>query len=271
LHPINSEYLCKYAAKAIESRAYLYKGDYPNAEAAALLVVNQGGYTLTPASNLVAYWANPGPVANGTETIFELAQTETENDGFDALASIYSQGSSGYGDLLVTPNLDSTYSATDARAQLIIPGVRGGTNVLVNNKYSNSSNQIDKDDIKIIRYAEVLLTLAEGYARTGDQPDALKYLNEVAETRDPKFKGYTDSGTTLINDIINERRKELCFEGLRFFDLTRINVPIVRPQEQDSAPSIGLIPVGYYKRILPIPKAEVDANPNTVQNPGYLN
>ena len=136
---------------------------------------------------------------------------------------------------------------------------------------TNSSNQIDKDDIKIIRYAEVLLTLAEGYARTGDQPDALKYLNEVAETRDPKFKGYTDSGTTLINDIINERRKELCFEGLRFFDLTRINVPIVRPQEQDSAPSIGLIPVGYYKRILPIPKAEVDANPNTVQNPGYLN
>jgi len=269
LHPTDSEYLCKYAAKAIESRAYLYKGDYANAEAAALLVVSQGGYTLTPASNLVSYWANPGPVTNLTETIFELAQTETENDGFDALSAIYSQD--GYGDLLVTPNLDSTYSATDVRGQLIIPGVRGGFNVFVNNKYSNLENQIDKDDIKIIRYAEVLLTLAEGYARTGDQADAKKYLNMVAETRDPSFTGYTDSGAQLITDILNERRKELDCEGLRFFDLTRTNVPIVRPQEVDSAPSIGLIPVGYYKRILPIPKAEVDANPNTVQNPGYLN
>jgi len=269
LHPTDSEYLCKYAAKAIESRAYLYKGDYANAEAAALLVVANGGYTLTPSSNLVAYWANPAPVSDKTETIFELAQTETENDGFDALSAIYSQD--GYGDVLATPDLDNTYSATDARGQLILPGVRGGFNVFVNNKYSNLENQTDKDDIKIIRYAEVLLTLAESYTRNGDQTDAQKYLNMVAETRDPSFTGYKDSGTTLLNDIINERRKELAFEGLRFFDLTRLNVPIVRPQEQDSAPSDGLIPVGYYKRILPIPKAEIDANPNTTQNPGYLN
>jgi tetratricopeptide (TPR) repeat protein len=271
LHPINSEYLSKYAAKAIESRAYLYEGDYTDAQAAALLVVNGGGYSLTPSNNLVAYWANPAPVADKTETIFELAQTETENDGFDALASIYSQGSSGYGDMLVTPELYSTYSSTDARQQLIIPGQRGGFNVWVNNKYSNSANQTDKDDIKIIRYAEVLLTLAESYNRNGDDADAKKYLNQLVEMRDPSFKGYTDTGAALLADIINERRKELAFEGLRYFDLTRLNVPIVRPQEQDSAPSIGLIPVGDYRRLLPIPKAEVDANPNTKQNPGYLN
>ena len=127
LHPINSEYLSKYAAKAIESRAYLYEGDYTDAQAAALLVVNGGGYSLTPSTNLVAYWSTtrrPGK-PNKTETIFELAQTETENDGFDALASIYSQGSSGYGDMLVTPELYSTYSSTDARQQSVIPGQQG--------------------------------------------------------------------------------------------------------------------------------------------------
>ncbi len=271
LHPINSEYLSKYAAKAIESRAYLYKGDYVNAQAAALLVVNSGGYSLTPSANLVAYWANPAPVSNKTETIFELAQTETENDGFDALASIYSQGSSGYGDMLVTPELDALYSSTDVRGQLIIPATRGGFNVLANNKYSNSANQVDKDDIKIIRYAEVLLTLAESYNRNGDDADARKYLNQLVEMRDPDFTGYTDSGAKLLTDIITERRKELAFEGLRYFDLTRLNVPIVRPQESDSAPSIGLVPVGDYRRLLPIPRAEIDANPNTKQNPGYLN
>ena len=93
------------------------------------------------------------------------------------------------------------------------PANRGGFNVWVNNKYSNSANQVDKDDIKIIRYAEVLLTLAESYNRNGDDADAKKYLNQLVEMRDPSFKGYTDTGAVLLADIINERRKELAFEG----------------------------------------------------------
>jgi hypothetical protein len=268
LHAINSEYLARYAAKAIEARAYLYKGDYANAKKAALLVVQNGGYSLTPADNLLAYWANPAPQANKTETIFELAETSTINNGTDQLAAIYSQ--SGYGDLLVTPDLYNSYSSTDVRKQLILTGKRAGNKALINNKYSNLLNTTDQDDIKVIRYAEVLLTLAESYAQTADDADALTYVNQVAKIRDPGFKGYKSSDQTLINDIVNERRKELAFEGLRFFDLTRLNLDIVRPQLESSAPSIGEVPVGSNKRILPIPQAEIDANPGTTQNPGYL-
>ena len=272
LHPINSEYLAKYAAKAIEARAYLYKGDYADAITAGLVVVNSGGYSLTPPSSLLAYWANPAPVTDKVETILELAQTETINNGFDALASIYTQGSSGYGDLLVTPNLDSAYTKTDIRKQLIINGTRAGIKVLVNNKYSNAANQTDKDDIKIIRYAEVLITIAESYARTGDETDALAYLNVLSKARSTAttFVPFTSTGTQLDMDILNERRRELAFEGLRFFDFTRLNLDIVRPQIQASAPSIANIPVGDPKRLLPIPQAEIDADPNEVQNPGYL-
>jgi hypothetical protein len=268
LHSINSEYLSKYAAKAIEARAYLYEGDYANAKAAALLVVNNGGYTLTPANSLLAYWATPGPQSNKLETIFELSQTIVTNDGFDALASMYSQSNSGYGDELVTEDLYDTYKPTDKRKALIIAADRGGP-VLANNKYSNIANTADRDDIKIIRYAEVLLTLAESYARTDDETDALVYLNMLAQKRDPSFAGYTSTGAQLITDILKERRKELAFEGLRFFDFTRLNMDIVRPQQDDSAPSIAEVPVGNDKRILPIPQAEIDANPNMVQNPGY--
>jgi starch-binding outer membrane protein, SusD/RagB family len=268
LHPANSEYLSKDAAKAIESRAYLYEGDYANAKAAALLVVNNGGYTLSPASGLLAYWADPAPQLNKLETIFELSQTTITNDSFDALASMYSQSGSGYGDELVTTDLYNKYAKTDIRKSLIITDDRGGP-VLVNNKYSNLENTADKDDIKVIRYAEVLLTLAESYARTDDETDALIYLNMLAKTRDPSLVPYTSTGTQLISDIITERRKELAFEGLRYFDLTRQNIDIVRPQQDDSAPSIALVPKGDDKRILPIPQAEIDANPNMVQNPGY--
>jgi starch-binding outer membrane protein, SusD/RagB family len=267
LHAATSEYLSKYGAKAIEARAYLYMGDYTNAQAAALLVVQSGTYSLTAASNLLAYWASPAPVSDGTETIFELAQTTANNNGFDELASIYSQD--GYGDLLVTPDLFNLYSATDARQGLIIPATRKTINVLVNNKYSNLTNPSDQDDIKIIRYAEVLLTLAEAYARNGDEPDALQYLNQLAEARDPAFAGYSSSGTQLVTDILTERRKELAFEGLRYFDFTRLNLVINRPQVAQSAPSIATVAVGNFRRILPIPQAETDINPNTKQNPGY--
>lgn len=269
LHATTSEYLSKYAAKAIESRAYLYEGNYAGARDAALLVIQQGGYTLTPATNLLAYWADPGPQSGKLETIFELAQTITTNQGFDALASMYSQAASAYGDEVVTPDLYDIYLKNDIRKKLIVKRNRFGDAVLANNKYSNLENNTDKDDIKIIRYAEVLLTAAEGYARTGDDVNALIYLNQVAKIRDPSFAGYTSTGAQLITDILTERRKELAFEGLRYFDLTRTNQDIIRPQQSDSAPSIADVPVGNNKRIFPIPQAEIDANPNMVQNPGY--
>ncbi|HEY8927614.1 MAG TPA: RagB/SusD family nutrient uptake outer membrane protein [Mucilaginibacter sp.] len=267
LHNTNSYYIAKHAVKAIEARAYLYKGDYENAKAAALDVVNNGGYTLASADNLAAYWANPSGTSNGTETILELALTTANNNNFDGLDYFYSQD--GYGDALVTQDLYDDYSATDARKGLIYEGDHLGDPALVNNKYSNVTNPNDKDDLKLFRYAEVLLTLSESYARTGDRPNALLYLNKLAKQRDPAFAGYTSGGDQLISDILNERRKELAFEGVRFFDFTRLNLPIHRPQQPDSAPSIENIPVGFAKRILPIPQAEIDANPNEKQNPGY--
>ena len=141
--------------------------------------------------------------------------------------------------------------------------------MLANNKYSNLANPSDQDDIKIIRYAEVLLTLAEAYARNGDPVNAKLYLNQLAEARDPSFAGYTSTGAQLITDILTERRKELAFEGLRYFDLTRLNLVINRPQVAQSAPSIATVAVGNTRRILPIPQKEIDVNPNTKQNPGY--
>jgi tetratricopeptide (TPR) repeat protein len=270
LHGNNSEYLSKYAAKAIESRAYLYKGDYANAVTAALLVVQNGGYTLTASTSLVAYWANPASVSTKVETIFELALNTATNNGFNGLDAFYTQTGGGYGDALVTPDLFNLYSATDARRSLILtPSPLHGA-VYYSIKYPNFTLASDKDDIKIIRYAEVLATLAESYARTGNEPNALIYLNTLAKKRDPSFVGYASTGAQLITDILNERRKELAFEGLRYFDLTRLNLPIARPQlGAASAPSIALIPVGDTRRILPIPQAEIDANSSTTQNPGY--
>jgi len=267
-HPTNSYYLSKYAAKAIEARAYLYKGDYASARDAALLVVQGGGYTQATATGLGSYWANNVGSTNKVETIFELALNTATNNGTAGLDYEYDQPI-GYGDFLATTDLYNQYRATDARRAFITAGVRkaNGLPALIVSKYPNVS-QSDRDDIKIIRYSEVLLTLAEGYARSSDEANALKYLNQFVAQRDPSLV-YASTGAQLISDILNERRKEFAFEGLRFFDLTRTNQVINRPQMANSAPSYPTVSLTDFRRILPIPQAEVDANPSMKQNPGY--
>ncbi|MBB6107318.1 RagB/SusD family nutrient uptake outer membrane protein [Mucilaginibacter lappiensis] len=262
----SSEYMNKYAAKALQARAYLYKGDYANARDAALEVVNKGGYTLLTAAGFAAYWTNPGPVTNKQETIFELALTNITNNGTAGLDYIYNPA--GYGDILSTDPLYNLYSATDVRKSLIINGKRSGAQAYIVNKYSNVSNPNDRDDLKILRYSEVLLTLAESYARLGDMVNALKYLNQLVAQRDPSLV-YASTGDQLISDILTERRKELAFEGLRFFDLKRTNVTINRPVEANSAPSITTIATDNFRRLLPIPQAETDVNKSITQNPNY--
>ncbi len=261
----NSSYITKYAARAIQAKVYLYQKDYANALTAAQDVIKNGGYTLTTAANLNAYWNNPTPVSTKVETIFEVSADGVANAGFDALANMYNQ--SGYGDGLATTDLYNLYADTDARKALIVKGKRAGVDALIINKYQNVQNTSDKDDIKVIRYADVLLIAAEASARTGNATDALALLNQLAQRRDPSFKGYTSSGDALINDIITERRKELAFEGDRFNDLNRLGIDVKRNDQYPS--SARSIAFSDNRRIAPIPQSELDANPAIKQNAGY--
>lgn len=265
----NSSYVTKYVARAMQARVALFKGDWAGAKTAALDVVTNGGYTLTTAANLPNYWKSATPVTNKVETIFEITSDATNNNGTNALAYMYDQ--SGYGDAIASDDLYNQYTATDARINLFITTTRAGQTVRVVNKYPNTNNTADKDDSKVIRYAEVLLTLAEANYRLNDETNALLYLNMVAKQRDPSFAGYTATGTQLLANIILERRKELAFEGLRYWDLQRLKADVVRVNTNNNYVGVTpvLIPYSDYRRIWPIPQAEIDVNTAVSQNPNY--
>jgi hypothetical protein len=248
---------------------YQFKGDFGNANNWALTVVNSGKYSLADSASLVTYWSNPFPVSNGQETMFEVEFDNIGNNGTDNLDAFFSQA--GYGDALCTDNLYGTYSLTDARRALIIQDTRAGRGVLVVNKYPNTTNPNGKDNTKIMRYAEILLILAESYNQMGADASARIVLNQLAQTRDPQFIGYSSSGNTLYNDIYKERRKELAFEGHRYWDYARNNADVVRDNSTNNyGPTVPLtLPATSTKRIYPIPIAELNANKNVVQNPGY--
>lgn len=267
----NSSFVTKYVAKGFLAKVLLFRGDWEGAKNAALDVVNNGGYTLTEPGGFASYWQNPVAGTSKVETMFEVQNDNVSNTtpANDALAYFYDQ--SGYGDAFAVDALYNLYSATDVRKSLIVPGVRAGQPINIVRKYPNVNNPAEKDDYKILRYADVLLILAEAYARTNDDGNARLWLNFVAQKRDPSFAGYASSGAALIDDIIMERRKELAFEGQRYLDLLRLNRDVVRVNLNGNYGSNVplLLAVGDHKRQWPIPQIERDANPNVEQNQGY--
>ncbi len=135
-----------------------------------------------------------------------------------------------------------------------------------------------------VRLSEIVLMMAEACCHTGDEAGALGWINELRRNRIENAEELTldnlppvrdDSRicvdtygrplTPLLQAIFDERRKELFMEGDRWFELKRNGRPewwII---------SNGLKYTTYeYLYTAPVPKRDVDLNPDFVQNPGYV-
>ncbi len=285
-------YFSKYAARALEARVYQTMGDWPDALTTSLDAITNGGWVLlgptayvnpsgsvgTAPSNSTyspgGYWANPTvQAASKNETFFEVASDLANNNGFDQIGFIYLQLGGGYGDMMGTDTLYNLYAATDVRKGLYVrapvgyrSGQGGNTNLCY--KYSNAAGSGDKDDTKVLRLSDIILIAAEAYYNAGDMTNANKYLNMVAQQRDPVFTGWNDTGEQVLEDILVERRKELAFEGSRFWDLLRLGRSWIKIGNQSPLTTIAVVP-GNIALVFPIPVTELNANPNITQNPGY--
>ncbi len=270
---LNSSFITKYAISALLARVYQHMGDWANAKTVALDVVNNGGFSLTASGGLGAYWATANPRTDKVETIFEVTSDANGNTGSTRLAGLYLPAASpyngAYGDVLANASLYNLYATTDVRRNLITPGSRAGqvSTAYICRKYT--SNTIDYDDTKVLRYADVLLILAEAYYNTSDIINANLTLNKVAMQRDPSFLGWADIGPQVLEDILIERRKELAFENSRLWDLLRLQRSYVKVVDQDVPQSNINVTPANGKLIFPIPLNEINVNPTIGQNPGY--
>nr|WP_199158902.1 RagB/SusD family nutrient uptake outer membrane protein [Pedobacter sp. ASV2] len=260
-----SAYLSKYAARGLEAKVALFKGDYPTALTYAEDVIKNSGFTMLTLNNVVNYWATVKPqISTKNETLFEVVSDDVLNLGFDELANMYSQD--GYGDLLCAPQFYELFGATDVRKSLINVGARKDAEnpAYIVTKFKAVAT--DRDDKKVIRVSDVYLIAAEAAKGTNNEPLALTYLNTLTAQRDPALV-YASTGATLLEDILIERRKELAFEGDRLHTLNRLKRDIFR---SNVFPKGALtIPYTDFRRIGPIPQVEMIYNPNISQNPGY--
>ncbi|SNR75839.1 RagB/SusD domain-containing protein [Maribacter sedimenticola] len=246
----------KYVAKALESRVAVYFEDWGRAVTASEAVINSDLYSVIGADAYVSSWAGDG----GSNVIFELAFSGSDNLGPNALSYIYrypSDAPAGYGDLQVMSDVLDIYDDGDVR--LGIFGFQNeGTELRNIGKYPDTA--IGADNIPLFRYEEVILNYAEALFETSG--DALTQLNLIAENR-----GAVPYTSVTKEDILNERRRELIFEGFRFDDLMRTGQSVNTTGVLENTVETLTYPNNLFA--WPIPISEINANSNMQQNDGY--
>jgi hypothetical protein len=261
-----------WAARALKARAQLYYGNYSQALALAEEVINgagPSGYRLAEFSEVTSMWDK----IQQPEFLFELIINETYNAQRNSIG--YYSDPDGYGEFVLS---DDFYNyllfddPADFRKFLAVeksseegtgtdyyplkyPGrevetASGGTEV---NTYVNNP--------RVIRMAEVYLIAAEAAYHNGNQVKAAEHLNALREKR---IAGVEPLETVTLDDILNERRKELFAEGHRSWDVWRNQRSLVNDDFNSD-------PVNYdnYRTLVPIPQRETDISSDLKQNPDW--
>jgi hypothetical protein len=124
-------------------------------------------------------------------------------------------------------------------------------------------------DFPIFRSAEMNLVYAEAVLRggTGDAATALSYINAL---RTRAGASTITSSQLNLDFILDERARELYWEGFRRTDLIRYNRFVESSYLWPWKGGVrGGTNVDAFRRLYPIPSADISSNPNLVQNTGY--
>lgn len=130
---------------------------------------------------------------------------------------------SGY---TTSPSLQQAYHDDDLRLKAYyVPRADNTLRCIKTRKLADG----EVSDMYAIRMAEVLLNKAEAHAMLGQDAEARQAINDLLVKRFTpenvaKVTLTDESGEQLVNAIRDERRRELCYEGHRWFDLRRYAV-----------------------------------------------
>jgi hypothetical protein len=248
-------YMSTYGAYALQSRVALYFGEWSDVIAAAEEVINSEAYVIIPQEEFIASWYTK----SSPNSIFELAYSTTDNNNINGLSQIYR--GAAYGDIQALVDLTTIFDEGDVRADTsYMIGIGAETGLLRNlGKYPSADYS---DNINLIRYEEVILNYAEALFEFGQPGLALDQLNLLTAAR-----GAQPWAAATKENILTERRRELCFEGFRHDDLARngMDIPLVSDLEQTH----GGPAYGSFNFAFPIPEVEMNANSEMAQNEGY--
>jgi starch-binding outer membrane protein, SusD/RagB family len=242
-------------AHAALARVYLYWERWADA-------LDHAAQAMSAARGTIVDYSNSGNVFDqlpNPESIFELRFDETH--GSSGSLNAVTHPPPGWFDALPSDELLALYDESDQRNQLFAVHTDGHPYIL---KYTGTVGQ-NTDNIPVFRIPEMILIQAEAHYELGNEAAAVTALESLRSHRGLAAFESAPAGTSLLEEIMDERRRELAFEGHRWFDLKRRAMDVPKP-------AVNLNPPIAYTdvRILaPLSSTQVENNPNLNQNPGY--
>lgn len=258
--------LHKNSVIAIKTRVYLHMNNYAT-------VLTEGN-KIVPAT---APFISTVGVANGLantfgaifvtpyttrESLFSIPMTATERPGTqNGLQFYYAVGEYTLNTAHVFWVNDNVIAATDARKTMTVFGTGANSTKRLLNKFPSLENWVP-----VIRYAEVLLNVAEAEARVnGVNARAVALLNAVYlrsnPTATPYVTGDFATANAFVNRVMQERNIEFLGEGIRNMDVTR------KLADFGAKATVPSIPYTNTQYCWPIPQSEINTNLLVQPNP----
>ncbi|SKC87651.1 RagB/SusD family nutrient uptake outer membrane protein [Ohtaekwangia koreensis] len=274
------------AARGLLAKVYLYRGEWDKVLEQTSAIINSNRYGLE--ENF--YDVFRIPFENGKESLFEIqasavaGNADLSNSQHSQVQGVRGTNGFGWGFNIPSDDLAAAFDAAgdEVRKKVtilykgdvtedgdVIEGVGNGELEGVNipryngksyvprNRQVSGVNEGAEQNIRVLRYAEILLIDAEAKVQKGDIGGAATSLNLVRERVD-----LDPIEAPTLQDIWNERRLELAMEGDRFFDLVRTG---------QAATVLG--PQGFVSGkndVFPVPQVMIDITNNAIpQNNGY--
>lgn len=263
--------------QALLARVYLYAKMYQQAADYATKVISSGNYKLWTAAEYPTVWGKDVQAAGG-EVIFEVYGIRSNS--YDE----YWEGPShmtnplGYGDCAASYDLGTIFEAGDVRGTSGVRGTDEGKVMFCTDKDSKSNSfwtmkyqgkgkgdavsTPDVNNVIVLRLSEMYLIRAEAIMNGASVSGA----SALADVNAIRAKRNVDPLTSVgAETLALERRRELNFEGHRWFDLARTTATLTYV---DGVQDKNLDPTSKYWA-LPLSKRELEVNTSLVQNTGY--
>ncbi len=289
----NVHYVSKDFIRALMIRVNSYRGTYTNVESMV-----DSYFPATEMANTAGYpfvWDDTNP---GTECIFNLRRlkngpfdfqsgwignnwasvnaTYLGSPFFEMGRDLYNLYAQNPGDVRLSTFLSNT-SIIDPNYNTSMDYLN--TDALIISKYPGIAEQPLLNDIKIFRVSEMQLLKAEAQIANNNLVGAATTIKGIRDARlgaAQTLPTYANQ-TAAYKDLLDERRKELAFEGFRYIDIKRLGVKGGTSFERDAADAALFgapltLSNTSHLLTLPIPSDVINANPSLTiadQNPGY--
>lgn len=255
---VDAFHVSKKAVQALLSRVYLYMEDWDNVIKYSSYVIDES--QLCYGNDYVNMYQNRD---GGIEAILRFSG----QNKLSTLSKYYSSISTiGYPSKKL---MDLFSDPQDIRLQLF--EVQEGANIMTKKHALNDMlTEADRhDDPFVLRASEMYLNRAEAYLNKDMLNEAVadvKVIIARALGKDVSEISLDANDKEVLRIVIdNERAKEFCFEGQRFFDITRQKNDLVR--DENTTSSVKMIAYPSDRFILPISQVELNANLNMQPNP----